>query len=55
MTLIFTDGISFNTSGPLRILTLPDGNYIIGNGVLIPTRSRKEAEDLIKQMTRSKK
>ena len=50
MTLTFSDGVSINTSGSLRILTLHDGFYVVGEGMLIPVHSREEGEALIKQM-----
>jgi hypothetical protein len=49
MTLKFSDGIEFDTSGPLRIESRSDGLYVVGNGQLIPVSSREEAEEIIKQ------
>ena len=36
MILDFEDGISIDTSGPLRILSLHDGWYLVGEGLLMP-------------------
>jgi hypothetical protein len=48
--LRFSDGVNIDTSGPLRTLTLPDGHYVVGNGMLIPVDSREAAGGLIKKM-----
>ena len=47
--LHFSDGISIDTSGELRVLTLTDGLYVVGEGMCIPVNSREEAEKLIKE------
>jgi hypothetical protein len=49
MTLKFSDGMEFDTSGPLRIESRSDGLYVVGMGSLIPVSSREEAEEIIKQ------
>ena len=49
MTLKFSDGMEFDTSGPLRIESRSDGLYVVGMGSLIPVSSRKEAEEIINQ------
>ncbi len=49
MTLKFSDGMEFDTSGHLRIESRSDGLYVVGNGCLIPVNSREEAEEIIKQ------
>ena len=51
--LRFSDGINIETSGPLRVLRLPDGYYVVGNGMLIPVADRAEAREVIKEMTNS--
>ena len=48
MTLNFNDGVSIDTSGPLRIHREFDGLYVVGEGKLIPVNSQKEAEKIIK-------
>ena len=45
----FSDGMEFDTSGPLRIESRSDGLYVVGNGQLIPVSSREEAEEIIKR------
>ena len=45
--LRFSDGVEINTSGPLRILTLSDGHYVVGEGMLIPVGSKEEAQKII--------
>ena len=49
-TLRFNDGVSIETSGPLRIVLLKDGYYIVGEGYLIPVDSRAEGEQTIAKM-----
>jgi hypothetical protein len=49
MTLKFSDGMEFDTSGPLRITSRSDGLYVVGNGQLIPVSSHEEAEEIIKR------
>jgi hypothetical protein len=55
MTLNFTDGVSIDTSGPLRILLLEDGFYVVGRGNLIPVSSQQEAEETIEKMNGERK
>jgi hypothetical protein len=47
--LKFSDGISIDTSGPLRVLELSDGFYVTGGGVLIPVQSREKALEVIQR------
>lgn len=47
MTLKFSDGMEFDTSGKLRITSRSDSLYVVGQGMLIPISSRKEGNDLI--------
>jgi hypothetical protein len=55
MTLHFTDGVSIDTSGPLRMLLLEDGLYVVGQGMLIPVDTQQEAEDEIARLNESRK
>ena len=55
MTLKFSDGTEFDTSGPLRIESRSDGLYVVGNGQLIPVSSREEAEQIIRRDKSEKK
>ena len=54
MTLKFSDGMEFDTSGPLRITSRSDGLYVVGEGMLIPVNSHEEAEEIIKQKKEKK-
>lgn len=51
MKLEFSDGITIETSGPLRKLQLEDGWYVVGDGFCIPVASESEAEKTIIKMT----
>ena len=46
----FSDGINVDTNGPLRPLKLPDGWYVVGEGMLVPMGSQEEAVEDIKLM-----
>jgi hypothetical protein len=47
MILKFSDGIEIDLSGPVRILELQDGFYVVGEGMLKPVSSREEAEQIV--------
>ena len=47
----FSDGMTFDTSGPLRTVRKSDGLYVVGNGMLIPVNDYDEAEALIEQLS----
>lgn len=49
MTLKFSDGVNIDTSGPLRVLELSDGFYVVGEGMLIPVSSKDKALEIINQ------
>jgi hypothetical protein len=40
---MFTDGMDFETSGEPKILSLKDGLYVVGKGMLIPVDTMDEA------------
>jgi hypothetical protein len=42
-TLRFSDGVSIDTSGPLRPLKLADGWYVVGEGTCCPVADAAEA------------
>ena len=44
------DGVTIDTSGPLRVLRLRDGYYVVGQGICFPVKDREEAMDLIAEM-----
>ena len=48
--LHFSDGVSIDTSGPLRIIRLTDGYYVVGKGFLLPVSNRTEAQQVLKEM-----
>lgn len=48
--LKFSDGIEIDTSGELRPLHLPDGWYVVGEGLLYPVDDIKEANEIIEDM-----
>ena len=50
--LMFTDGESFDTSGPIRKEERYDGWYVLGDGKMIPVRDEEEADIVIKRLTR---
>jgi hypothetical protein len=50
--LRFTDGESFDLSGPIRKEERYDGWYVLGGGQLIPVRDEKEADEVIERLTR---
>jgi hypothetical protein len=43
----FSDGMTFDTSGPMRIVSKRDGLYVVGNNWLIPIETREEGEKII--------
>lgn len=47
--LTFDDGVTIDTSGPLHVLTLEDGMYVVGEGVCIPVKEG-EAEGVLDKM-----
>lgn len=49
-TLKFNDGVEINTGGPLRVLELKDGVYVVGQGRLIPVPSSQEGREVIKKL-----
>ena len=53
--LKFSDGVNVDTSGPLRILRLNDGLYVVGEGCMIPCNSLKECEEILMQEARKLK
>ena len=47
--LHFSDGISIDTNGELRILKLHDGYYVVGEGMLLPMDSYEECQEYIER------
>ena len=52
-TLRFTDGMSFDTIGPLRFSLLIDGMYVVFRGMLVPVRDAQEGRQLIENITKT--
>jgi hypothetical protein len=52
-TLRFSDGVEVDTSGPLRIVQLNDGFYVVGEGMSIPVATVQEGERIIANMQRN--
>ncbi len=50
MALEFSDGVTFDTSGKLRIEHRHDGAYVVGNGRLVPVRDEAEGKATIARM-----
>lgn len=48
--LTFSDGVSIDTSGELRLLRLSDGWYVVGEGVLYPVDNPQEGNEIIEDM-----
>jgi hypothetical protein len=48
--LTFTDGESFDLSGPLHLEERYDGWYVLGNNKMIPVVSQDEGNKLITQL-----
>ena len=46
----FSDGMTFDTSGPLRLTRRRDGRYVVGNGMLCPVDSIEEGEKFIARL-----
>jgi hypothetical protein len=47
MRMEFSDGMKFDTSGPLRIEQRSDGLYVVGKGMLCAVNTREEGEKMI--------
>ena len=50
MTLRFSDGMSFDTTGPLRVVKKADGWYVVGDGLLDAVSSQEAGCALVKQL-----
>jgi hypothetical protein len=55
MVIKFTDGMEFDTSGPLQIVEKIDGFYVVGKGWLIPVSGEDEGNEVIRQLIEQKK
>ena len=52
-SLRFTDGMSFDMSGPLRLTLRSDGMYVVGQGLLVPVHDEEEGRQLIENITKT--
>ena len=55
MSLTFSDGMTFNTSGPLRLAKRSDGWYVVGEGMLMPVAGPSEGRIIIDSMLEQRK
>lgn len=51
-TIKFSDGVTFDTRGPLRVTRRRDGWYVIGEGMLIPCSDEHEAAEILNETRR---
>ena len=52
--LKFSDGITIDTAGPYRVISMKDGMYVVGHGCCIPVENGKEAFEIIKLFKENK-
>lgn len=50
MSLTFSDGMTFNTAGPLRLTRRSDGWYVCGDGFLMAVKDVEEGLEIIKKI-----
>ena len=48
--LRFSDRVEIDTSGPLRIVQLNDGFYVVGEGMSIPVANVHEGENVLAKL-----
>jgi hypothetical protein len=46
----FSDGVKVHTQGPLKVIKLPNGYYVVGQGMLIPVNDRADGEQMIREL-----
>lgn len=46
----FSDGMTFNTGGGLRVVERSDGWYVVGRGMLIPVADHAEGARMVAGM-----
>lgn len=54
MQIQFSDGVKFDTSGPVHMEEREDGLYVVGGGMLIPVDTEDEAKMIIASYTARK-
>ena len=50
MKIQFNDGMTLNTSGPLRVVRKRDGFYVLGEGTALPVDSRQDGKEFIAEL-----
>lgn len=50
--LRFSDGMTIDTSGELRVIRKSDGYYVVGKGMCCPVDSYEDGQEYIKSMTK---
>lgn len=53
MSLTFSDGMTFNTSGPYRVVRRRDGWYVVGQGMLMPVTDREDGQQVIVELRKT--
>ena len=48
--LKFSDGMTIHTHGPMRTVEFSDGWYVVGEGKLIPVKSKEEVKKCINDL-----
>ena len=52
--LIFSDGITIDRAGTLRIIKKIDGYYVVGRGLSCPVDSIEEGHDVIEMLEQTR-
>ena len=53
--LKFSDGITFNLSGPLRVELRSDGYYVVGQGMMMAVDTLEQGQKVIADKNSGKK
>ena len=53
MSLTFSDGMTFNTSGPYRVVRRRDGWYVVGQGMLMPVTDQEDGQQVIVELRKT--
>ncbi len=54
MLMRFSDGVTMNTDGPLRITRRHDGLYVVGEGMLMAIDTAEEGQEFIRKSNERK-
>ena len=52
--LKFSDGMTIDTSGPYRIISIKGDMYVVGRGCCVPVENGKEAFEIISMFKENK-